>query len=260
MCPQFLFHFLAHYDDPPLTPKITPTSSTSASAQPRKSAIRQPGDSPCRPHSVVTHTNSVGDYVQAVQAFRSVEQDELDVVAGQKLKVLYVEGEWSYVSTCHGSPHGREKCGFVPTNFCKRLVSERVVTFADDKPPTNANGPYRTAPMASPSPNLHTSAPHNLARCPSSDSAESDYVALRAPTQSEQVLVEAGFPYKARVMYNFSDESIDRVCVRRGEEVTVLGRDAMDSGWTMAHRSNGQQGLVPTCFLQHGECWEALIN
>ena len=226
------------------------SKSFDANALPKKSAIRHsPGDSPSCTHSVASRQSSSGlEYVQVLQDFNGQDCDELDVCVGQKLKVLYVEDEWTYVSTCFNSPRMTDRCGFVPTNFCKRVLTDRNVKFADG-PPLSLCTSDGTASL----PNPYHSISVTPARCIVEDSPESDYVSLRTPTLAEQNMISSGYPYKARVLYNFTDGAIDRVCVRRGEEVTVLGQDAADSSWSTVHRSNGKQGLVPTCFLQTGK-------
>ena len=251
-----------------------------ANAQPLKPALRtrKPDTRPAEsPHSAPAPSyGQASDVVIVLQDFTAGAQDELSVRRGQRLRLLYLDGDWAYVCTCTGVGDAREAYGFVPAYYCRRMTTEdlengqrRMVTFAHDNVharnvPRVQESPYgwkRPNPItlgnAFPNPyQSHSSGLHLLACRQDSDTSfnsltSADYVELRSPTAGEKRIVRSGYPYAASVLYDFSDDAVDHVCARRGESVVVLGRE--NAEWTMVQRTNGQQGLMPSCFLRPGE-------
>lgn len=245
----------------------SPNFQYNANAQPLKPALRaRKATTPYSSNPAGSAPPAVTDVVAVLQDFRASASDELSVRRGQRLRLLYLDGDWAYVCTCTGVGEARESYGFVPAYYCRRLSSDdlennqrRMVTFAHDhvradsvsrsmdspttQPPDGLPNPYHSQ-----SSGLHLLACRHDSDASMSSRVSADYVELRSPTAGEQRVVRSGFPYASRVLYNFSDDAVDHVCVSRGEEVVVLGREG--SEWCMVQRRNGQQGLMPSCFLR----------
>ncbi|KAE8257321.1 hypothetical protein A4X13_0g2439 [Tilletia indica] len=60
----------------------------------------------------------------------------------------------------------------------------------------------------------------------------------------------AGFPLRARVLYSFDATSPFETSVREGKVVDVLEEDEDGSGWTKVKSGAGEQGLVPTTYIE----------
>eukprot|EP00117_Sycon_ciliatum_P018532 scpid57368/ scgid4690/ len=101
--------------------------------------------------------SSGGEMAKAKQEFVASVIDEVSVAKGEIFRLLYVDGEWAYISTCGAR---QEQCGFIPASYCQHVSDEeiqrnrkRVVKFEDEtreqkkqqqkkpKPPPRTVGP-----------------------------------------------------------------------------------------------------------------------
>ncbi|XP_065186398.1 uncharacterized protein LOC135817197 [Sycon ciliatum] len=207
----------------------------------------------------VSSLSSLTEIVQVVQAFCGEAGDELTVRAGQRLRVLYVEGSWTYASTLYNIPGIVESCGFVPTEYCQR-IDQCAVSLPDGRRASGTSAKLSTAGWQAYNADRSEAAATEASLSRHDSEEFADYVVLRSPTTTELSSVTGGFPYAATLLYNFSDDAVDHASVRRGETVAVLGTDPKSPDWSRVQRRNGQQGFVPTCFLQQCKSGALLSN
>ena len=224
-----------------------------------------------------TLANPASVIMTVLKDYRACCGEEMTVKKGQRVKVMYRQGDWAYAVSKHGGK------GFIPYGFVRasRKYAGSGYTSEPDGPSRRHLSGYETDPgisstrtrqrldSASTITSLHCrstsrkdvryTAPFArscireeipsgyMSECVSSSAALRQSRSTRPPPTT---YFRRNFIEKLVVLHDFTATDEDEVVVTKGEEVRVLNAD--DASWLWVQTACGREGYVPRNCLPFG--------
>lgn len=225
-----------------------------------------------------TQTNPASIIMTVIKDYQACCGEEMSVKKGQRVKVMYRQGDWAYAMSKHGGK------GFIPYSFIRasrkyagsgyasepegpsrrhlsgyetdpgimsrprqRLDSASTITSAQYRSLSRKDIRY-TSPIARNCIREETPAGY-MSECayssPSSALRQSRPVRPSPTTYFRRCFIE-----ELVVLHDFTATDEDEVIVSKGDRVRVLNAD--DSSWLWVRTAQGREGYVPRNCLSFG--------
>lgn len=225
-----------------------------------------------------TQTNPASVIMTIVKDYKACCGEEMTVKKGQRVKVMYRQGDWAYAMSKHGGK------GFIPYSFVRasRKYPGSGYTSEPDGPSRRHLSGYETDPgiTTRTRQRLNSASTITSMQCRSMSRKDirytspiaRNYIREETPSgyMSECVFSSSGhaqrqsrstrpppttyfrrnFIEKLVVLHDFTATDEDEVVVTKGEEVRVLNAD--DASWLWVQTMHGREGYVPRNCLPFG--------
>ena len=224
-----------------------------------------------------TQTNPASVIMTVVKDYRACCGEEMTVKKGQRVKVMYRQGDWAYAVSKHGGK------GFIPYSFVRasRKYAGSGYTSEPDGPSRRHVSGYETDPGISNRVRQRLDSSSTITSMQSRSASRKDvrytspisrnfireetpsgYMSecvfsssvgprlSRSARPSPATYFKRSFIEKLVVLHDFTATDEDEVVVTKGEEVRVLNAD--DASWLWVQTACGREGYVPRNCLPFG--------